>query len=135
MNARLMQLKVVLPDRIFLQVDDIYTIVVDTPAGSFGLLPRRQDCVSAVSPGILVYVSEEGIEHYIAHDTGVLVKQGHLVAISVRRAFAGTDLGQMHEQLQNRILEQGEMEVARHQLQNQLESSFLRRFAEFRHDG
>jgi len=43
---------------------------------SFGLLPRRLDCVAALAPGILIYEDEAEGEVYVAVDDGVLVKTG-----------------------------------------------------------
>lgn len=133
MATTLLQLEVVLPEKVLLKLHGIRSVVIDTPSGSYGLLPGRLDCVSAVSPGILAYFMELGDEHFVAHDTGVMVKQGRLVSVSVRRAFSGSDLRQIHQQFVEQFLEQDQLELARHQLQTRLESGFLQRFAEFRH--
>lgn len=130
--SALMQLKVVLPTKVFLELDAVCRIVVETSAGAYGLLPQRLDCVSAVVPGILTYETAGGDEVFVAHDEGVLVKYGSQVLMSTRRAFSGSDLNLMHRQLREQILDQGEDELAQQQLQTRLESGFLRRFAEFR---
>ena len=134
MLAASMQLKVVLPSRVFLELDEVRRIVVETPSGSYGLLPQRLDCVSAVAPGILTYETVDGVEVFIAHDEGVLVKHGPLVLISVRSAFTGTDLAQMHHEISEQYLKQDEQEYAQRNLEARLENGFLRRFAEFRND-
>lgn len=133
MASTLMQLKVMLPDKVFLALDEICRIVVETSAGAYGLLPQRLDCVAAVAPGILTYETAAGDEVFVAHDKGVLVKHGQQILIAVRRAFTGTDLALMQHQLSEQFLAQGEQEHAQMQLQTRLESGFLRRFAEFRH--
>ena len=87
MPPTLMNLKVLLPFRIFAQETGVARIVAETRAGSFGLLPHRLDCVAALAPGILTYGTEAGGEVYLAVDHGVLVKTGQEVLVSVRRAL------------------------------------------------
>ncbi len=94
----LMNLKVLLPFRIFAERTGIARIVAETREGSFGLLPHRLDCVAALAPGILIYELEAEDEVYVAVDEGVLVKTGLDVLVSVRNAIGGTDLGQRPSQ-------------------------------------
>ena len=75
----LMTLKVLLPFEIFAVEENVSRIVVETPEGSFGLLPRRLDCVAALVPGILSFQSETQGEVFLALDAGVLVKTGQTV--------------------------------------------------------
>lgn len=128
----MMHLKVLLPTQVFLDLDEIARIVVETPAGAYGLLPHRLDCVSAVAPGILSYENARGEEVFVAHDEGVMVKHGLQVLISVRSAFSGSDLALMHRELNEKFLAKDEDEFAQRQLETRLENGFLRRFAEFR---
>lgn len=134
MVATSMQLKVVLPSKVFLEHGSVRRIVVETPSGSYGLLPQRLDCVSAVATGILTYEIAMGEEVYVAHDEGVLIKHGRQVLISVRSAFTGTDLRLMHDEISEQFLKQGEEESAQRRLETRLENGFLRRFAEFRNE-
>ena len=82
-----MKLTVLLPFQIFVEEDDVARIVAETPDGSFGLLPRRLDCVAALAPGILIYQTETGGEKCLAVDEGVLIKAGQDVLVSVRNAI------------------------------------------------
>jgi len=100
-----MHLKVLLPFGVFAEHADVARIVVETRAGSCGLLPRRLDCVAALVPGILTYQCEAQPEVYVAVDEGVLVKSGQEVLISVRRAMGGTDLGQLRAAMAREFLE------------------------------
>jgi F-type H+-transporting ATPase subunit epsilon len=100
-----MHLKVLLPFGVFAEHADVARIVVETGAGSCGLLPRRLDCVAALVPGILIYQREAQPEVYVAVDEGVLVKSGQEVLISVRRAMGGTDLGQLRAAMAREFLE------------------------------
>jgi alternate F1F0 ATPase F1 subunit epsilon len=54
----LMNLKVLLPFRIFAEKARVSRVVVETRDGSFGLLPHRLDCVAGLAPGILIYETE-----------------------------------------------------------------------------
>ena len=92
MPPTLMHLKVLLPFQIFAEKTGVTRIVAETREGSFGLLPRRLDCVAALAPGILIYETEAEGEVYVAVDEGVLVKTGPEVLVSVRHAIGGTDL-------------------------------------------
>jgi len=95
-----MHLEILLPFEVFADEADVSRIVVETPAGSFGLLPQRLDCVAVLSPGILTYEVDGEGGVYVAVDEGVLVKTGPQVRISVRRALGGKDLGQLRDAVQ-----------------------------------
>ena len=82
-----MNLKILVPFQIFAERTGVSRIVAETREGSFGVLPRRLDCVAALVPGILVYEHEAEGEVYVAVDEGVLVKTGPEVRVSVRNAF------------------------------------------------
>ena len=97
MPPKLMNLKILLPFRIFAEKTGVSRIVAETNVGSFGLLPRRLDCVAALAPGILIYENQAEGEVYVAVDEGVLVKTGRDVLVSVRNAIAGTHLGKLRE--------------------------------------
>ncbi len=47
----LMNLKVLLPFQIFAEKTGVSSIVAESRNGSFGLLPRRLDCVAPLAPG------------------------------------------------------------------------------------
>ena len=128
-----MNLKILLPFQIFADKTGVKRIVVETRQGSFGLLPKRRDCVAALSPGILVYETEAEGEVYMAVDEGVLVKTGPDVLVSVRRAMAGRDLGRLRESVEQEFLDLDEDERNARSVMAKLETGFLRRFANFKH--
>jgi F-type H+-transporting ATPase subunit epsilon len=130
----LMNLKVLLPFRIFAEKTSVSRIVADTREGSFGLLPRRLDCVAALAPGILTYQTEGQSETYVAVDGGVLVKTGLDVLVSVRRAMAGTDLAKLRDSVEREFLALDEHERSVRSVMAKLETGFVRRFASFQHD-
>ncbi|MGH8094105.1 MAG: F0F1 ATP synthase subunit epsilon [Chthoniobacterales bacterium] len=129
-----MHLKVLLPFRIFAVKQNVTRIVAETPDGSFGLLPRRLDCVAPLSPGILTYeTAAEGVV-YLAVDEGVLVKAGDEVLVSVRNAIGGADLGQLRAAVEREFLNLDERERNVRSVLARLESGFVRRFMELRHE-
>jgi F-type H+-transporting ATPase subunit epsilon len=129
-----MHLKILLPFMIFADITDVQRIVADTSAGSFGLLPRRRDCVAALVPGILVYHSAAAGEVFVAVDEGVMIKSGADVLISVRRAIAGTDLAQLRSAVDQEFLAVDEQEQDVRAVSARLASGFLHRFARFQHE-
>lgn len=90
-------LKILLPSRVFADISHVTSLVVETLAGSMGLLPHRLDCVAGLVPGILSYVLPDSGTTYVALDGGVLAKSGSEVLISTRRAMSGKDLAALHE--------------------------------------
>lgn len=126
-----MRLKVLLPFRVFVDKADVSRIVAETHEGSFGLLPRRRDCVAALVPGILTYQSEADGEVFIAVDEGVLVKIGGEVQVSVRRASGGTDLASLRDAVRRDYLTLDALELRARAATHKLESGFVSRFARF----
>ena len=134
MQPTLMTLKILLPFRIFAEQNAVTRIIAETRQGAFGILPQRLDCVAALEPGILIYQRKGEEEMYVALDEGVLVKSGQNVLISVRNAIAGTDLHQLRDAVEREFLTLDEQEQSLRSVMSKLESSFVRRFADFRHD-
>ena len=129
MSLTRMNLKVLLPSRIFAEKSDVLRIVAETREGSFGLLPHRLDCVAALAPGILTYETEADGEVFVAIDEGVMVKTGQEVLISVRRAIGGKDLGQLNDAVRQEFLTASDDEKSVHSVMAKLEGGFLHRFA------
>src|SRR5664280_431640 len=77
-----MNLKILLPFKIFADKTGVSRIVAESRDGSFGLLPHRLDCVAALAPGILVFETETEGEVCMAIDEGILVKTGADVPVS-----------------------------------------------------
>lgn len=99
-----------------------------------GMPVKNTDCATSAVPCILAYVTAEGVETFVAVDQGVLVKHDQQVMVAVRRAFTGNDLTLLQEQINQQFLQQGEAEERQQRLQQRLESGFLKRFADFRHE-
>lgn len=134
MLPMLMNLKILLPFKIFAEETGVLRIVAETREGSFGLLPHRLDCVAALEPGILIYETKSDGEVLLAVDEGILVKTGLDVLVSVRRALVGTDLGQLRAAVEQEFLILDEQEQSMRSVMTKLEAGFLRRFASFHHE-
>lgn len=134
MQPASMNLKVLLPFRIFIEKAGVVRIVAGTRAGSFGILPHRLDCVAALSPGILVFETETDGETCVAADEGVLIKTGTDVVVSVRNAIGGADLDKLRDAVERNFLHLDEQERSVRSVMAKLESRFIRRFAAFHHE-
>jgi F-type H+-transporting ATPase subunit epsilon len=129
-----MNLKILLPYRIFAQKGDVSRIIAETGDGSTGLLPHRLDCVAALVPGILAYTTPADGTVYLAVDEGVLVKSGPEVLVSVRRAVGGTDLRALHISIKRDFLVIDAQDQEVRAAVAKMEGAFAGRFAEFQHD-
>lgn len=126
-----MNLKILLPYKIFAEKAGVSRIIAETRQGAFGLLPHRLDCVAALAPGMFVFETEAEGEVCLAVDEGILVKTGADVLVSVRNAIRGMDLGHLHEAVRQEFLNLDEQEKSVRSVLAKLESGFMRRFAEF----
>jgi F-type H+-transporting ATPase subunit epsilon len=128
------QLEVLLPFGIFATKTGVSRIIAETRAGSFGILPRRLDCVAALEPGILTYQCAGQAETYLAVDAGVLVKTGEKVSVCVRNAIVGTSLSELRAAVAREYLHlDAEEQNVRGSLAK-IESDFLRRLARLSHE-
>lgn len=103
-NAATRRLKVLLPTRVLVD-EEVAKVVAEAQDGSFGMLPRHIDFVSALVPGILLYVTGGGEERYLGMDEGILVKYGREVLVSTRNAVPGDDLATLHRTVRERYVE------------------------------
>ena len=127
-----MDLKILLPFRIFLDAGRVSSITIETSEGSYGILPQRIDCVAALVPGIFTYEIESAAAKYIAVDAGIMVKAGTQVLVSVRNAIGGADLGGLSKMIKRDFNHQTEREIEARSMMAKLESSFIYGFDKFR---
>ena len=127
-----MDLKILIPYRIFAEIKNVSSIVAETSEGSFGLLPQRLDCVAALVPSIFTYETETKSIHYLAVDEGVLVKTGTQVLVSVRNAAGGADLGKLRESVENEFMKLDDNEKNVRSVMAKMESGFIYRLEKFR---
>jgi F-type H+-transporting ATPase subunit epsilon len=128
-----MNLKILLPYKIFAEKTEVLRIVAETGEGSFGLLPHRLDCVAALAPGILTYETKEDGAVYVAVDEGVLVKTGADVLVSVRRAIGGTDLSRLHEAVKREFLTLDDEKRSVREALSKMEGGFITRLVELKY--
>lgn len=129
-----MHLKILLPFKVFADINNVKRIVAETNNGSYGFLPQRLDCVAALIPGILTYETEAGSIHYIAIDEGILIKTGSLVSVSIRNAIGGVDLGMLHESVKKEFLDLDENERSSRSTMAKLESGFIHSLEKFHNE-
>ncbi len=132
MDTQSMHLKILLPFKVFADINNVSNIVMETSKGSYGLLPQRLDCVAALVPGIFMYETKSDGAKYIAVDAGVMVKAGKEVLVSVRNAIGGVDLGKLSDLVKNEFKQQGEAESSMRAVTQKLESGFIYSFDKFR---
>lgn len=125
-----MNLTVMTPTNVVVDVSASKVTAIAPTHGSFCLLPRHIDLVSALAPGILTYESEEGQESYIAVDEGLLVKRGDHVRVSVKQAVIGGDLGSLRETIEREFEQLDDLERRARSALARLEADFVRRYAE-----
>lgn len=125
-------LKLLLPDRVFLEAKGVKRLIVSTDQGSVGVYPRRRDFVAALVPGILTYESEQGEELYLAVDQGIVVKTGSEVVISAHSATRGEGLGHLQEAVEKEMLTLSEIDSSTRTTLRKLETDMFRRIMEFR---
>ena len=132
METTSMNLKVLLPYKVFADIKNVKKIVVETSAGSYGILPRRLDCTAALIPGILMYETESGGEKYIAVNDGILIKAGSDVMISVRNAIGDAPLGKLRSVVEHEMMQLDDLEINARTVMAKLETGFLRNFQKLR---
>ena len=131
METTVMNLKIMLPFKVFTETKNVIRIVAETNNGLYGFLPQRLDCVAALIPGIFTYETEKDGVHYVAVDEGALIKTGSEVFVSVRNAIGGVDLGKLHESVQKEFLNLDEDEKNSRSVMAKLESGFIHSLEKF----
>lgn len=128
-----MRLKIFLPSNVFMD-EEVDRVVGEGHEGSFCLLPRHIDYVTALVPGILTYQTAEAEKHFLAVDTGTLVKKGNQVLVSTRLAVGGA-LGELQKEVKKMVSVVDEREKMTRSACARLEADLVRRFVEFGKNG
>ena len=124
-----MNLKVLLPNEVLMD-EEVIKVVAEAENGSFCLLPRHVDFLAALVPGLLAYVTPQGVEQFLAVDEGILVKCGPKVLVSTRNAVRGPELGSLEQTVEKRFRALEEREKTARSAFAKLEANFIRRFME-----
>lgn len=132
MDTSLMTLEIILPSGKFIEKLGVSRIYVETTYGNIGLLPLRFDCVAGLVPGVLIYDSHSDGEQFVAIDEGVLVKDGLSVVVSVKNAFIGNSLEQLHKTVDDHVNHSPDKYFYQQILK--IESHFINRLGNLCHD-
>ncbi len=123
-----MRLTVLLPTEILVD-EEVAKVVGEAQNGSFCLLPRHIDFVTALVPGLLSFVkATDGAEEFLAADEGLLVKCGPQVTVSTRQAVRGGELGLLRETVEKTFKVLTDQEKRTRTALASLEANFIRRF-------
>lgn len=128
-----MRLKILLPAEIALD-EETTKVTAEGENGSFTLLPRHVDFVTALVPGLLSYESA-GQEVFVAVDEGILVKRGDEVLVSTRGAVRGANLGQLRQAVEEQFKTLDERERKARSAVARIEAGVVRRFTELKKYG
>lgn len=121
------QFKVLLPTEVVVD-EPVRKIVAEAANGSFCLMPRHTDFLTALVPGILSFATPDDVEHFLAVDEGVLVKHGEEVLLSTRHAVRGLRLEELERLVRERFEMLDDHERTARSAVARLESDFVRRF-------
>jgi F-type H+-transporting ATPase subunit epsilon len=126
-----MRLRILLPTEVLVDAN-VSKVVAEAENGSFGLLPRHIDVVTALVPGILAYVDSDGRQQLVGIDEGILVKCGDEVRVATGRAIRGTNLATLKRGVERWFLEMDEQAAIARTAMARLEAAVIRRFTELR---
>lgn len=126
-----MILRLLTPERILID-REVYKVIAEAPNGFFAILPKHIDFVASLVPSVLAFVDEDGIEHFIGVDEGVLVKCSSEVLVSVRNAAQEDDLSALRSAVEDRFLKLSEYDRSARSALARLEAGLVRRFIEMR---
>ena len=126
-----MKLKVFLPTQILLE-ETVSKITAEAANGSFCLLPHHIDFVTSLVPGLLVFVTDAGQEHFLAVDEGVLVKCDSQVLVSTQHAVRSDDLSSLQQTVAKQFQQLDEREQLTRSALTKLEANLIRRFVALR---
>ncbi|MDW7772185.1 MAG: F0F1 ATP synthase subunit epsilon [Desulfobulbaceae bacterium] len=121
-----MHLKILLPTEVLLH-EEIRQVTAESPSGEFCLKPRHIDFVTALVPGVLVYLDQDKAEHFVAVDGGILIKQQEEVSVAARHAVPG-ELGELERVVRKMQEDFIEREKIGRTAAARLEIGFFRRF-------
>ncbi|MEL6137554.1 MAG: F0F1 ATP synthase subunit epsilon [Cyanobacteria bacterium J06628_6] len=122
-----MHLKVLIPTQVLVD-RPVKAIVAESVSGSFCLLPRHIDLLTALAPGILTFRTADGEEGFLAVDGGILIKCGPEVLISTRNAFWGSRLEDLRQEVEQQFRSIDEQERRARTAIARMEASLARQF-------
>ena len=124
-----MELRIITPERVT-RHDHVRRIVAEASDGVFGVLPRHMDHVTRLVAGVLVFETEDGVEHFVGVNAGTFVKVGPTVMVAVRDAIESKDLGHLRDRVEAEFRRHTEEEREARSALARLEAHMVRRFRE-----
>jgi F-type H+-transporting ATPase subunit epsilon len=125
-----MRIQIALPTRLVCDAE-VHKVSAEAVNGSFTLLPRHIDFVTALVAGILYFeTTERGKEIFFAVDEGILVKRGSDIFVSTRNAVRSTDLESLDRTIREHFKVLDEHERRARSALLRLEADFVRRYLE-----
>jgi len=122
-----MQLRILLPNKILTETT-VKKVSLEGIEGAITLLPRHIDYVTVIVPGLLTFITEDGNERFLAVDSGMMVKKGETINVSVRNAVFGDSLQNLRETVQQQFKVLEEHEQQARAVLTSLETDLVRRF-------
>ena len=122
-----MHLKVLLPTKILID-QPVTKVIAEAENGSFCLLPRHIDLLTALVPGILTFQTADGDETFLAVDGGILIKCGAEVLVSTRNGFRGHSLEALKQDVAQHFYTIDEQERQARTAIARMEASLARQF-------
>jgi F-type H+-transporting ATPase subunit epsilon len=129
-----MRLKVLLPSGVLVD-QEVTKVVAEAENGSFCLLPRHVDFLTALVPGLLSFTPMRGVEEFLAIDAGILIKCGPEVLVSSKNAVRGPNLGQLEQTVEESFQRLDDHETMARSAFAKLEANFIRRFMDLEKHG
>ena len=126
-----MRLLITVPTHVVLD-EPVVKVVAESPAGSFGLLPRHLDLATLLVPGLLTFTRPDGEEAIVAVDHGTLVKVGDRIRVACRRALLARDPQEAEQAVRERFLFESEREKLARAALARLEVDLVRRLGQLR---
>ena len=115
--------------------EDVGSIRAEDGSGSFGILDRHADMLTALDVSVLVYRDRSDREQFVAVRGGLLTVTGRArVEVLTREAIRGDDLRQLERDVLARFRRAAADEERARRGAARLEGSLLRRVADFMRD-
>lgn len=122
-----MRVKLILPYMTILD-KEAKKVTAKGIGGEFQILPKHIDATWSLSPGILSIDADEVL--YYAINTGVLVKQGDIVYISVFQAIPGGSLKSLSQTVKKSLSDLSDRERKAREVLVKLEAETIKKFTE-----
>ncbi|MDR1008991.1 MAG: F0F1 ATP synthase subunit epsilon [Rickettsiales bacterium] len=126
----MIELEIITPASIT-RVPNVSAVYAEGADGPFTVLPRHADYAACLVPSVFSYKSG-GKEVFFGLDEGVLTKVASKVAVSTRRAIAGTSLSDLKRRVAEEFRHEGEEEKKTRGALAALEGNIAKLFVELK---